>query len=346
LISDLKNTRTNDNWLVFGDFNMVLSSDEKVGGNPIDYNITDQFRTTLDACDLIDLGYVGDNFTWHNRQDEPNYIQARLDRFCASSNWVYHFSFYKNNHLLRYGSDHNPILLNFSSNFPGRHSQSNYYSKKFEQMWIKDEECYRLIKECWQGQDPNLQQKLQATLENLHKWGHNKFGILPKRIKAAQKDLLQLQATNNKGSLMGLVRSKEKELDDLLHNEEMWWNQRSRVLWLQHGDKNTSFFHHKGSQRRRKNKIENIKDKNGEDHYVQEKIEEVLIAHFQDLFTNQDTIHINTTVEAVRNTITETMYTYLEAPFTSEEVINAIKGMKGLAAPGPDGIPALFYQTY
>jgi hypothetical protein len=48
----------------------------------------------------------------------------------------------------------------------------------------------------------------------------------------------------------------------------------------------------------------------------------------------------------VKNVITEDMFNHLSADFTSEEVLSAIRDMKGLAAPGPVGLPALFYQTY
>jgi hypothetical protein len=36
----------------------------------------------------------------------------------------------------------------------------------------------------------------------------------------------------------------------------------------------------------------------------------------------------------------------LEVEFTAKEVTEAINSMKGLAGPGPDGLPALFYHTY
>jgi hypothetical protein len=168
LIFDLNNNSDNNNWLIFGDFNMVLSSNEKIGGNPIDYNITNSFRSTLDECNLTDLWYQGDISTWHNRQEDSHYIQARLDRFCASSDWIYQFSYYNNKHLLRYGSDHNPILLDFSTNAAGRVNQSNHYCKKFEQMWIKDAESSQIIKEAWQNHTPGLHHKLENTLTILH----------------------------------------------------------------------------------------------------------------------------------------------------------------------------------
>jgi hypothetical protein len=40
------------------------------------------------------------------------------------------------------------------------------------------------------------------------------------------------------------------------------------------------------------------------------------------------------------------MYDNLNQEFTAEEVYLAIKDMKSLAAPGPDGLPAKFYHHY
>jgi hypothetical protein len=40
------------------------------------------------------------------------------------------------------------------------------------------------------------------------------------------------------------------------------------------------------------------------------------------------------------------MKEFLSADFQEYEVYNAIKDMKSMAAPGPDGLPAIFYHTY
>jgi hypothetical protein len=75
-------------------------------------------------------------------------------------------------------------------------------------------------------------------------------------------------------------------------------------------------------------------------------IEETMVNHFRTLFQSQETSHIQRTVEVVKNSISQEDYNHLSAEFTEDEVKEAIQSMKGLAAPGPDGLPALFYHTY
>jgi hypothetical protein len=135
-------------------------------------------------------------------------------------------------------------------------------------------------------------------------------------------------------------------LDELLAQEELWWNQRSRVLWLTSGDKNTQFFHQKANQRRRNNMIESITNQDGRIVNERHHIEASFLSYFQDIFTSQQTYNIADTTRVVQNKVSPEMQEELAAPFSDSEVITAITSMKGLAAPGPDGLPALFYQTH
>ncbi|MCH81570.1 hypothetical protein A2U01_0002360, partial [Trifolium medium] len=293
-----------------------------------------------------DLGYTGSIYTWTNRQPEDHLIQSRLDRFLATTDWISSFPNYINNHLARYKSDHCPLLLEFSPTLCNRSNTNKYFSKKFEQIWTTDEQHTNIVKEAWQYQNVNLEKKLQHTLNALHTWGRITFGIIPKRIKKVQHDLHNLQQHQTDQSTIQQIHNKEQELDDLLEKEEMWWSQRSRALWLTHGDKNTKFFHQKASQRRRKNKIEGIKDPMDIYHTDQEEIEDIFINHFQQLFSTQNLINVAETVQVVQNKIDQANHDYLNMDFTAEEVVTAIKDMKSLAAPGPDGLPARFYHTY
>ena len=50
-------------WLCGDDFNELLKSHEKHGGCLRPYGQMEKFREVLDECNLLDFGYVGNNFT-------------------------------------------------------------------------------------------------------------------------------------------------------------------------------------------------------------------------------------------------------------------------------------------
>jgi hypothetical protein len=93
-------------WLVIGDFNEILSNSEKEGGNLRPQRCMQQFRDALTHCNLTDLGFLGDAFTWRRGR-----IRERLDRAVANQAWrdlfplagVINEDFWK--------SDHRPISV-------------------------------------------------------------------------------------------------------------------------------------------------------------------------------------------------------------------------------------------
>ena len=68
------------------------------------------------------------------------------------------------------------------------------------------------------------------------------------------------------------------------------WSQRSRVLWLKHGDSNSKFFHNKATQRFRKNSILGIEDKRGNWQVQPEAIGDTIVEYFAELFTTRNSV--------------------------------------------------------
>lgn len=74
-------------WLMAGDFNELLSANDKLGGRPIIPSRANAFKECLDFCNMADLGFQGPRFTWTNKNDFSSLIEERLDRFFANPDW-------------------------------------------------------------------------------------------------------------------------------------------------------------------------------------------------------------------------------------------------------------------
>ena len=72
----------------------------------------------------------------------------------------------------------------------------------------------------------------------------------------------------------------------------------------------------------------------------------LLIEYYSQLFTSSLPRDLKHIVERFQLMVLEEMRDALAKPYTSEEVGVAMKEMALLKAPGPDGMPYLFFQTY
>jgi len=72
-------------WIILGDFNAILKTSNRIGGDTSWYGHHDDFGNCIQDSELIEVPYTGMNFTWHNGQQGEYAIMKKLD-------WIFSFS--------------------------------------------------------------------------------------------------------------------------------------------------------------------------------------------------------------------------------------------------------------
>lgn len=226
-------------WLMIGDFNEALWQHEHFSETPRPERQMVDFKEVLSFCDLHDIGFSGLPWTYNNNQSGQRNVRVRLYRGVVTLL----FPDASVNHLTSPRSDHKALLLKL----PG--DGENFKSARvfrYEIMWDLG----------------SVADALKTITWALQSWSKEKFGYVRKKIEQLRSHLEILEMENPIRNREQILKSK-RELDELLYREEMLWLQRSRIMWLKEGDRNTKLFHRKAMWRAKKKKIKKLRRDDG-----------------------------------------------------------------------------------
>lgn len=94
-----------------GDFNEIIRHGEKGGGAVTDIREIYEFQEALYDYNLQDLGYEGQWYTWERGRSCATIVRERLNRYYGNAGWFSLFPEVSIQYLLRFKSDHTPILI-------------------------------------------------------------------------------------------------------------------------------------------------------------------------------------------------------------------------------------------
>ncbi|XP_026450615.1 uncharacterized protein LOC113350699 [Papaver somniferum] len=181
LISDL-----NKPWLIIGDFNVVLTMEEKVGGNSPSRRSMLDFNECINACELIQDPKVGLDFSWSNCQHGSKRILCNLDRTFFNLGWLQMYGYWGYKVGIRVVSHHSP-LLGGCANVP----KPKNVPLRFQKMWLEHPGFMKIVEDSWaepiQG-DPTyvFMQKLKRLKVILKEWNWKIFGNIQVKIQEAE----------------------------------------------------------------------------------------------------------------------------------------------------------------
>lgn len=144
---------------------------------------------------------------------------------------------------------------------------------------------------------------------------------------------------------INMYREESKKLTEIYSQQEVFWRQRSKQLWLREGDQNSKIFHSATKIRRKTNHISSLVNKAGQLVGWDNGLEDVMTEYFSTLFkaTNTDW---NEVVACVPSRISTAQNRELLADIEPNEVKKALFHMHPDKSPGPDGMSPGFYQKY
>lgn len=143
-----------------------------------------------------------------------------------------------------------------------------------------------------------------------------------------------------------LIQNISEALNKAYLAEEDYWKQKSRLLWLKLGDRNTGYFHAITKARKRANGFSVIENEDGQMVHKEEEIIEVIGDYFQSLFSSIPGDREEIVRRALHPLVTEKENQTLAAIPTASEIKDAAFSIHADKAPGPDGISAGFFHTH
>ncbi|KAG2627072.1 hypothetical protein PVAP13_3KG226670 [Panicum virgatum] len=209
-----------------------IKGDLEGGGRPRTQRQLQAFHDALSECEVNDVGFVGDIYTW-----QRGHIRERLDRAVANIQWSNMFpqSSMTNSEMIR--SDHRPILMDTQHLAP---MQRGTRMRRFEARWLQEDTVEEMIEAAWagaksRGEIPTFLEKVGVVHDELHKWDREMLKKPEKRIKELKVDLERLR----RGPITDANIAAQKEimvrLELMLEQEEIHWMQRARENWLKKG---------------------------------------------------------------------------------------------------------------
>jgi hypothetical protein len=242
----LLRTLSQDNtlpWCVMGDFNDLLSNEDKrsrVDHPP--WRIRG-FREAVQDSRLIDLHLTGYAYTWVKGRGGQDRKEERLDRAMATQTWCDIFPHNQLHNVISHRSDHFPILLKLHE-LLRRRGMKEF---KFENAWLMEDELENIVAGGWE-RNPNggLLSRLKVCTEEMNEWGRK----LRYKYRESIEEMERFRGSVQHSHVVRYEEARNK-MGTLLAQEEAFWKQRSKVQWLKEGDTNSRFFHAMATSKKR-----------------------------------------------------------------------------------------------
>ena len=232
---------------------------------------------------------------------------------------------------------------------------------RFETFWLEQPGFFEMVRDRWLeavASPPRVfcvvdvwHHCAKMARQAMKGWGANLGAELRSR-KGALLD--QIKVLDDLADRQGLSPDDwlrryalESSLMDIYKSEELFWQRRGGQNWLLKGDANTAYFQAIANGRRRKCAIPFLWDGD----VLLESPNDIsthIYSFYKELFSAEPRGGVSLCADfwPPAEQVSDAEKAELTLPFSPEEVGRAIASMKACSAPGPDGLPVVFFQKF
>ncbi|CAL1368407.1 unnamed protein product [Linum trigynum] len=214
-------------WILTGDFNAFGNPEEKRGTcTPRDLRHCRRFMCWVNEAGLTDMGFSGPRYTWFRGDSASTHKASRIDRSLCNNLWNISFPNTLTQHLPKFQSDHLPVLSKYVMMTP-----SNSVSRPFliEAAWLLHPQLNDFLQASW-NTEAALPTSLVELGDKLQQWKTDIFGSTSRKkrmLMARLQGVTNRLANSYTPGLMKLQIKLERELDQVIAQEELFWFQKA-----------------------------------------------------------------------------------------------------------------------
>lgn len=198
-------------------------------------------------------------------------MRCRLDRAAGNSKWAEDFPTARCMYLAYEGSDHKLVLSIFE---PGEKKRRGIF--RYDRRMKDNPEVTDIVKQAWkESSNKTISGRIAAVRGAISLWNKKKQNN--SRILIQQKQEELETALSSAINDTGLINKISQDLQAAYTAEEAYWKQRSRLLWLRLGDRNSGYFHATTKNRKRANTFSVIEDTDGKMVFKEGQISKVVV---------------------------------------------------------------------
>lgn len=335
--------------MLMGDFNNVLTSQDRVGGNVVHPNEYVDLADMMERAELFEVDSIGDHYTWHNKHTADP-IYSRIDRVLANMAWLQNFSQLQVEILDASVSDHALLRLNLFEVPRPPKKQFRFINKVADLPDFVDT-VRRVWNEPVRGRGMYVVwtklRKLQPVIRQLQR----KYAGIRITIEHAREQLRVAQENLNSDRMNAVLIEQVKHCtNNLLHwneAEEAIMQQRAKVDWIRLGDANNSYFHANVKAKHRHSGLDCLQLNDGTMVTTPHEIEHEILNFYSKLVgQNEERLEgIDITIMRDGPHVTREQAAGLIGQVTRPEIHAALAGIGDLKAPGLDGYNAKFFKA-